>query len=112
MTDPVLLADPLGVVTAQMAREVAQVHGVCIRPLMRRVLDRDTGTDTRVAIPCGSTHESVCPACATKARLLRIQQCAEGWHRDTELEPDTNRLRMDECGGRRRRRRVRRPDGG
>ena len=73
-----------------MAREVAQAHGVCIRPLMRRVLDRETGTDTRVAIPCGSTHESVCPACATKARLLRIQQCAEGWHRDTE--PDS-RLR-------------------
>lgn len=104
MTDPVLLADPLGLVTAQMAREVAQVHGVCIRPLMRRVLDRETGTDTRVAIPCGSTHESVCPACATKARLLRIQQCAEGWHRDTELDPSetepaqTDETNVDQAG--------------
>ena len=53
---------------------------------MRRVLDRDTGTDTQVAIPCGSTRERVCPSCAAKARRLRIQQCAEGWHRDTEPE--------------------------
>ena len=64
-----------------------QVADDCIRPLMRRVLDRETGTDTRVAIPCGSTPSRSCPACATKARLLRIHQCAEGWHRDTELEP-------------------------
>ena len=37
-----------------------------------------------VAIPCGSTRESVCPPCADKARVLRMQQCAEGWHRDHE----------------------------
>ena len=86
MTDPVILSDPLGVITAEMARDVAQDLGVCIRPLMRRVLDRETGTESRVAIPCGSTRESVCPPCADKARRLRIQQCAEGWHRDTEPE--------------------------
>ncbi len=89
MTDPVILSDPLGVITAEMARDVAQDLGVCIRPLMRRVLDRETGTESRVAIPCGSTHETVCPPCADKARRLRIQQCAEGWHRDTE--PNTGR---------------------
>ncbi len=76
--------DPQYQVTADMARAVAYVNGVCIRPLMRRVLDRETGTDSSVALPCGSTRESVCPACADKARRLRIQQCAEGWHRDTE----------------------------
>ena len=84
MPDPLRLADPLALVTGAMAREVAAAHGVCGRPLIRRVLDRDTGTDTQVAIPCGSTRERVCPSCAAKARRLRIQQCAEGWHRDTE----------------------------
>ncbi|WP_041790554.1 replication initiator [Microlunatus phosphovorus] len=86
MADPLLLANPLALVTGEMAREVAASQGVCGRPLIRRVLDRDTGTDTQVAIPCGSTRERVCPACAAKARRLRIQQCAEGWHRDTEPE--------------------------
>ena len=86
MADPLRLADPLALVTGAMAREVAAAQGVCGRPLIRRVLDRDTGTDTQVAIPCGSTRERVCPACAAKARRLRIQQCAEGWHRDTEPE--------------------------
>ena len=86
MPDPLRLADPLALVTGAMAREVAAAHGVCGRPLIRRVLDRDTGTDTQVAIPCGSTRERVCPSCAAKARRLRIQQCAEGWHRDTEPE--------------------------
>ena len=84
MADPLLLIDPLALVTGEMAREVATSQGVCVRPLMRRVLDRDTGADNRVAIPCGSTRERVCPSCAAKARRLRIQQCAEGWHRDTE----------------------------
>ena len=86
MPDPLLLIDPLALVTGEMAREVARSQGVCIRPVMRRVLDRDTGTDSRVAIPCGSTRERVCPCCAAKARRLRIQQCAEGWHRETEPE--------------------------
>ncbi len=86
MADPLRLADPLALVTGAMAREVAAAHGVCGRPLIRRVLDRDTGTDTQVAIPCGSTRERACPSCAAKARRLRIQQCAEGWHRDTEPE--------------------------
>jgi hypothetical protein len=47
---------------------------------MRRVTDRDTGAATVVAIACGSTREHVCPPCAGKARRLRAQQCAEGWH--------------------------------
>lgn len=86
MGSPLRVADPLALVTGAMAREVALAHGVCSRPVIRRVLDRDTGGDTQVAIPCGSTRERSCPACAAKARRLRIQQCAEGWHRDTEPE--------------------------
>jgi hypothetical protein len=57
-------------------------------PLIRRVFDRDTGSESTVAISCGSTRESKCPPCAHKARVLRMQQCAEGWHRDHEPEPE------------------------
>jgi hypothetical protein len=77
----------LASITAEMARDLAISQGVCIRPILRRVLDRDIGTETRVPIPCGSTREAVCPPCACKARVLRMQQCAEGWHRDTEPRP-------------------------
>ena len=94
-TDPVPLATVLPRVTAEMARAVAERYGVCTRPVMRRVLDLDTGTDTRVAIPCGATRACKCAPCADKARRLRIQQCAEGWHRDTEPEPadDADQIR-------------------
>jgi hypothetical protein len=61
-------------------RAYALHAGVCVRPLMRRVTDRDTGAATVVAIACGSTRDHVCPPCAGKARRLRAQQCAEGWH--------------------------------
>jgi hypothetical protein len=47
---------------------------------MRRVTDRETGEATVVALACGSTREHVCPPCAGKARRVRAQQCAEGWH--------------------------------
>lgn len=76
-------------ITADMARELAVAQKVCIRPLLRRVQDRQTGTEDLVAIPCGSTRETVCPSCAHKARILRMQQCAEGWHRTQEPDaPD------------------------
>src|SRR6187549_3499352 len=85
MSSPVLVDLPR--ITATMARELAVSEHVCIRPVIRRVLDRDTGADSTVAIACGSTRESHCPPCAEKARVLRMQQCAEGWHRDHEPEP-------------------------
>jgi hypothetical protein len=75
-------------VTPDMARELAVSQKVCVRPLLRRVEDRQTGAVEHVAIPCGSTREAVCPPCAHKAKVLRMQQCAEGWHRDTEPEHD------------------------
>ena len=74
----------LAQITTEMAREMAVNSGVCIRPVMKRVYDRDTSSESRIPIACGSTREAVCPPCARKARVLRIQQCAEGWHRDTE----------------------------
>src|SRR5215210_3730744 len=82
----------LAQITTDMAREMSVNSGVCIRPVMKRVYDRDTGTDSRVPIACGSTREVVCPPCARKARVLRIQQCQEGWHRDTEPEPLADQL--------------------
>ena len=75
-----------GMITPDMARELAVEQRVCVRPLLRRVIDQATGDEIKVAIPCGSTRESVCPSCADKARRLRVQQCAEGWHRTDEPE--------------------------
>ena len=74
----------LAQITTEMAREMAVSAGVCVRPIMKRVYDLDTSSESRIPIACGSTRDAVCPPCARKARVLRIQQCQEGWHRDTE----------------------------
>ena len=80
---------PVPVVTPDVVREYAAKQGVCVRPVLRTVTDRQTGTATTVLIPCGSTRESRCPPCAEKARRLRMQQCAEGWHlADDPLPPE------------------------
>jgi hypothetical protein len=67
-------------VTVEVVRNYAAEAGVCIRPLLRQVTDRETGQTTSVVIRCGSTRDAVCPPCADRARRLRMQQCAEGWH--------------------------------
>lgn len=78
-------------VTAEMALTLAESAGVCVRPLLRKVTDRATNTVTLVPIPCGSTRESRCPACAGKAKRLRMHQCREGWHlREDPTAFDTN----------------------
>ncbi|HEY8722095.1 replication initiator [Pengzhenrongella sp.] len=74
-------------ISDSMARELAVAEGVCVRPVMRTVTDRATGHTSTVPIPCGSTRESRCPSCSKRARALRMQQCAEGWHL-TEETPD------------------------
>lgn len=68
----------------EVIRELAIEQAVCVRPVMRRVTDRVTGEVTTVPIRCGATRDSVCPSCAAKARRLRMTQCAEGWHADSE----------------------------
>ncbi len=75
------------VVTPAVAHEYAAKAGVCVRPVLRTVTDRATGKSTTVLIPCGSTRESRCPPCAGKARRLRMQQCAEGWHLEEDPLP-------------------------
>jgi replication initiator protein RepSA len=69
---------------ADVVKAAAEQHGVCVRPFTMEVGDPDTGELRYIAVPCGSTVESVCGPCARKARALRITQCREGWHRDDE----------------------------
>jgi len=85
------------VVTAEMAQTLAESAGVCVRPLLRRVTDRATGAVTAVPIPCGSTRESRCPACAAKAKRLRMHQCREGWHLTTDPMPPSPALDEDQA---------------
>ena len=70
-----------------VAVSAAEKHGVCVRPLVMRTLDLDSGISDYVGVPCKSTMQSQCPSCATKARLLRMQQLREGWHLDHEPVP-------------------------
>jgi hypothetical protein len=70
--------------SAEVAQALAEQHGVCIRPLAMRRIDTTTGRVDIVPVPCGSTREDKCRPCADKARRLRMVQCREGWHLDTE----------------------------
>jgi hypothetical protein len=70
----------------EVVREAALLVGVCAHPVIARVSDVETGEVRIVPISCGSTREDRCPPCAERAKRLRIQQCREGWHLDTEPE--------------------------
>jgi hypothetical protein len=80
--------------SADVAQAVAEQHGVCIRPLAMRRIDTTTGRSEIVPVPCGSTREDHCRPCAEKARRLRMAQCRQGWHLDTE--PITDRATPSE----------------
>ena len=80
--------DPLDWDKAMVAG-LAEEEGACVRPLARRLVDRVSGEASTVVLPCGSTQESRCPTCAKRARVLRMHQCAEGWHRIDEV-PDAD----------------------
>jgi Replication initiator protein, pSAM2 len=71
-------------ISAEVAQVLAEQHGVCIRPLAMRRIDTTTGRGDIVPVPCGSTREDQCRPCADKARRLRMAQCRQGWHLDTE----------------------------
>ncbi|WP_428846909.1 replication initiator [Nocardia terpenica] len=68
----------------EIAQGAADKFGVCRRPIPMMVIDTVTWKTEYVAAPCKSTVESDCPACAARARLVRFQQCSEGWHAETE----------------------------
>ncbi|HEX6235985.1 MAG TPA: replication initiator, partial [Acidimicrobiales bacterium] len=69
-----------------LIRDAALIAGVCARPVISHVTDLESGERRVVPISCGSTREDKCPPCADRAKRLRIQQCREGWHLDTEPE--------------------------
>ena len=71
-----------------MIRTAAVANGVCVRPIIQRLVDTFTGREQRVPIDCGSTQDRQCPTCAERNRRLRMQQCREGWHKDEETLPD------------------------
>ncbi|MFB8765967.1 replication initiator [Nocardiopsis alba] len=81
------LAQPLA---REVAEQVAADHGLCIRPVSLRRMNIATGATEVIDVPCGSTLESRCPACAKRKRSLRRSQCEEGWHLTAEpvVEPD------------------------
>jgi hypothetical protein len=68
-------------------RGLAEHHGVCVRPLPLRRIDRHTGLSDVVDIPCGARLASKCKPCAERNRRLRQQQIREGWHLDDEPMP-------------------------
>ena len=80
--------------SADVAQALAEQHGVCIRPLAMRRIDTATGRIDIVPVPCGSTREDQCRSCAEKARRLRMAQCRQGWHLETE--PVTDRVTPSE----------------
>lgn len=67
-----------------VAQALAEKEHICAKPVPMRVFDPTTGTQSYIGAPCKSTVASVCPACAEKARYLRMTQCREGWHLDRE----------------------------
>jgi hypothetical protein len=70
-------------------RGLAEHHGVCVRPLPLRRVDRTTGQTEVVDIPCGARLASKCKPCAERNRKLRQQQIREGWHLHDEPAPPT-----------------------
>ncbi|MFB9182058.1 replication initiator [Dactylosporangium sucinum] len=72
-------------------RLLAEHAGVCVRPVLVRRTDRDTGRTEVVEIPCGARLAAKCKPCAERNRRLRIQQIREGWHLDTEPTPPVDR---------------------
>jgi hypothetical protein len=66
--------------SGDVAEQLADDHGVCVRPLAMRRLDLTSGRVDVVPVPCGSRWEDRCRPCADKNRRLRMTQCREGWH--------------------------------
>ncbi|WP_204052725.1 replication initiator [Microbispora siamensis] len=74
----------------EVAKAVAIENGVCIRSIPMRVIDTETGKSQTVYLPCNATLESRCPACAKRNRHLRMAQCREGWHLESEPVAETD----------------------
>ncbi len=75
-------------VPVEALRELAEANGVCIRPVVHEVRDTETGRVRLVPTRCGATLASKCGPCAQRNRVLRMQQCREGWHLTEEPTTD------------------------
>jgi hypothetical protein len=64
----------------EVLHDLAERHGVCVRPVTLRRTDTWTGQTEVIEVPCGATLASKCKPCAERGRRLRIQQIREGWH--------------------------------
>ncbi|MCY7341689.1 MAG: replication initiator protein [Pseudonocardia sp.] len=73
--------------SGDVARQLAEDHGVCTRPLALRRIDLTSGRVDVVPVPCGARRDDVCKPCADKQRRLRMVQCREGWHLESEPLP-------------------------
>ncbi|WP_459798526.1 replication initiator [Herbidospora sp. RD11066] len=73
-----------GLVSREVAEQLAVANGVCLRPIPMRRQDVVTGVVDTVDLPCGSWRDSWCPPCAKRARQVRQAQCREGWHMESE----------------------------
>ncbi|MBW0090625.1 replication initiator protein [Pseudonocardia sp. KRD-184] len=74
--------------SGDVAQQLAEDHGVCVRPLAMRRIDLTTGRVEVVPVPCGARREDLCRPCAEKCRRTRMTQCREGWHLEHEPIPD------------------------
>jgi hypothetical protein len=95
MTNPTTPGSTAGPLARDALRQITQDRGGCIRPVQLRRTNLDTGEVTQVLIPCGSTLEAACPACAKRAQGLRAEQCRDGWHLEDE-PPDPHPAPDDE----------------
>lgn len=80
----------------EVAVIMAELYGVCSRPVFKRRVDPDTGETTIVVMPCGARKEAVCRACATKIASTRQTQALEGWHLTEEPTPETREPTTEE----------------
>ena len=97
--------------SGEALRDVAEANGVCVRPILHEVRDTETGRIHLVPTPCGARQARKCRPCADKARRLRMQQCREGWHLETEPDRPQRQSKIqvaDSSGSDRRRRSTRR----
>jgi hypothetical protein len=62
--------------SGDVAHQLAEDHGVCVRPLAMRRLDLTSGRVDVVPVPCGSRWEDSCRPCADKNRRLRMSSAA------------------------------------
>jgi replication initiator protein RepSA len=92
MTRAQLAALPL---STDVALAIAEQHGVCVRPIAMRRINTTTGRIDIIVVPCGTSREDYRRPCADKARRLRMAQCREGWHLETEPRHRTSQADRD-----------------